>query len=179
MLLVQVAERLQSNVRTADLVTRIGGDELMIVLDRVASVPEALHLANRLRLCLKSPFLLNGIKFYVTASVGLAFCLAVSPEPPPKRSCATPIPHCTRRRTRRDAVAVFDESMRSRLSERVALEHDLYSAVSLGQLHLVYQPIVRLPDGPCVGMEALVRWAHPTTASSDQPNSSPWPKRPD
>ncbi len=45
----------------------------MIVLDRVASVPEALRLANRLRLCLKSPFLLNGIEFYVTASVGLAF----------------------------------------------------------------------------------------------------------
>ena len=52
--------------------------------------------------------------------------------------------------------------MRDEVSERVELERDLRSAVSLNQLHLVYQPIVALPRGPSVGMEALVRWAHPT-----------------
>ena len=59
-------------------------------------------------------------------------------------------------------MAIFDESMRDEVSERVELERDLRNAVSLGQLHLVYQPIVGLPRGPSVGMEALVRWAHPT-----------------
>jgi len=58
-------------------------------------------------------------------------------------------------------VAVFDESMRTRVAERVELEHDLHDAVALNQLHLVYQPIVRLPLGTVVGMEVLVRWAHP------------------
>ena len=61
----------------------------------------------------------------------------------------------------RDAVAVFDESMRTRVAERVELEHDLHDAVALNQLHLVYQPIVRLPLGTVVGMEVLVRWSHP------------------
>ena len=51
----------------------------------------------------------------------------------------------------RDAVAVFDSSMRTRVSERVELENDLRHAVELHQFHLVYQPIVRLPKGPVEG----------------------------
>ena len=74
-LLVEVAQRLQSNVRPTDLVTRIGGDEFMILLDHVVTTSEAMDLANRLRLCLKEPFVLNGIEFYISASVGLAFAV--------------------------------------------------------------------------------------------------------
>jgi EAL domain-containing protein (putative c-di-GMP-specific phosphodiesterase class I) len=62
----------------------------------------------------------------------------------------------------RDAVAVFDQTMRTKVEERVELERDLHFAVSMAQLHLVYQPIVRLPHSTVVGMEALVRWTHPT-----------------
>ena len=54
----------------------------------------------------------------------------------------------------RDAVAVFDESMRARMAERVELERDLRFAVGLNQLHLVYQPIVLLPHG------ASSAWRH-------------------
>ena len=162
-LLVDVARRLQAHVRPSDLVTRIGGDEFMIVLGQVVSVSQALELAHRLRSCLRTPFMVNGMEFYVSASIGLSFASADDPRVDAEllvRDADMALYQA--KDAGRDAVAVFDESMRTRVSERVELEHDLRRAVELRQLHLVYQPIIRIPDGPVEGVEALVRWAHPT-----------------
>jgi len=162
-LLIKVAQRLRSHVRPSDLVTRIGGDEFMIVLGHVVSVSQALDLANRLRFSLRAPFVVNDMEFYVSASIGLAFASGDDPEATAEvlvRDADTAMNQA--KDAGRDAVAVFDMSMRTRVSERVELEHDLRNAVALNQLHLVYQPIVHLPQGPIEGVEALVRWAHPT-----------------
>jgi diguanylate cyclase (GGDEF)-like protein len=162
-LLVRVAERLRANVKSTDMVTRIGGDEFMIVLGQVVSVSQALDLANRLRVCLREPFVMNDMDFYLSASIGLAFASGEDRRATSEalvRDADTAMYQA--KDAGRDAVAVFDQSMRQRRSERVALEHDLRAAVSQGQLHVVYQPIVRLPSGRPMGMEALVRWAHPT-----------------
>ncbi|MDR3650435.1 MAG: EAL domain-containing protein [Acidimicrobiales bacterium] len=162
-LLVAVASRLNDHVRPSDLVTRIGGDEFMIVLGQVVSVSQALDLANRLRFSLRAPFTVNGMEFYVSASIGLAFASGDDPNANAEvlvRDADTAMYQA--KDAGRDAVAVFDESMRTKVSERVELEHDLRRAVELRQLHLVYQPIVRIPHGPIEGVEALVRWAHPT-----------------
>jgi len=162
-LLISVGRRLQAHVRTSDLVTRIGGDEFMIVLGDVASVSHALDLANRLRACLREPFIVHGTEFYVSASVGLSFAANGDPTADAEvlvREADTAMYQA--KDAGRDSVAVFDESMRTKVSERVELENDLRHAVELRQLHLVYQPILRLPHGPIEGVEALVRWAHPT-----------------
>jgi diguanylate cyclase (GGDEF)-like protein len=162
-LLVAVSRRLQGHVRPSDLVTRIGGDEFMIVLGHVVNVSQALDLANRLRFCLRAPFIVNEMEFYVSASIGLSFASGDDPGATAEvlvRDADTAMYQA--KDAGRDAVAVFDESMRTKVSERVELEHDLRRAVELRQLHLVYQPIVRIPHGPIEGMEALVRWAHPT-----------------
>ena len=161
-LLIEVAERLRTNVRPTDLVTRIGGDEFMIVLGHVVSVSEALDLANRLRVCLAVPFVVHGMSFYVSASIGLAFASGDEPTATAEvliRDADTAMYQA--KDAGRDAVAVFDESMHARISERVQLERDLRHAVARNQMHLVYQPIVHLPGGNVAGMEALVRWAHP------------------
>jgi len=162
-LLVSVGRRLQEHVRSTDLVTRIGGDEFMIVLGEVASVSHALDLANRLRSCLREPFVVNGTEFYVSASVGLSFASGDDPTADAEvlvREADTAMYQA--KDAGRDSVAVFDESMRAKVSERVELEKDLRHAVARNELHLVYQPILRLPHGPVEGVEALVRWAHPT-----------------
>ena len=162
-LLVAVARRLNEHVRPADLVTRIGGDEFMVVLGHVVSVSQALDLANRLRSALRAPFVVNDMEFFVSASIGLAFASGDDPGASAEvlvRDADTAMYQA--KDAGRDAVAVFDESMRTKVSERVELEHDLRRAVELRQLHLVYQPIVRIPHGPIEGVEALVRWAHPT-----------------
>ena len=61
----------------------------------------------------------------------------------------------------RDGIAVFDQSMRARAAERLELEHNLRGAHERGELEVHFQPIVTLPDGQALGVEALVRWSHP------------------
>jgi diguanylate cyclase (GGDEF)-like protein len=162
-LLVMVAQRLRAHVRPSDLVTRVGGDEFMILLGHVVSISQALDLANRLRFCLRAPFIVNDVEFHVSASIGLVFASTEDPDATAEvlvRDADTAMNQA--KDVGRDAVAVFDKSMRTRVSERVELENDLRHAVSLHQLYLVYQPIVRLPQGTIDGLEALVRWSHPT-----------------
>src|SRR5262249_61691072 len=64
--------------------------------------------------------------------------------------------------TGRDAVSVFDSSMRDSATERVELERDLRHAMDSDELYLLYQPLVQLPMGRIEGFEALIRWSHPT-----------------
>jgi diguanylate cyclase (GGDEF)-like protein len=162
-LLVDVADRLRRNVRPDDLVTRIGGDEFMIVLGHIVGISEAVDLANRLRACLATPFIVRGMSFYISASIGLAFASGEDPEASAEVLIGDADTAMYQAKDAgRDAVAVFDESMRTRVTERLELERDLRHAVALDQLHLVYQPIVHLAGGNVVGMEALVRWSHPT-----------------
>jgi diguanylate cyclase (GGDEF)-like protein len=161
LVLCDVATRLRAGIADRGLVGRIGGDEFLVVLDDVRSVGECLDHANRLRRVLGAPYVLAGGDFHLTASVGLA-CTpeggAASAESL-IRDADTALYQA--KEAGRDTVAVFETSMRTVLAERVDLERDLRHAVEDGQLHLVYQPIVRLRDGKVIGIEALVRWAHP------------------
>ncbi len=161
LLLIEVAERLRAHVRPTDLVTRIGGDEFTIILSHVVSVSQAMDLAERLLVSLREPFILDGKPFHVSASIGLAFASGDDTDATVEalvRNADTAMYHA--KQSGRDAVALFDESMHARATE-LELERDLHHAVELGQLHLLYQPIVSLPGTSVVGMEALLRWTHP------------------
>jgi diguanylate cyclase (GGDEF)-like protein len=161
-LLVQVAKRLTENTRAGDLVSRIGGDEFVVVLGGSVGVAEARAFANRLRSCLRAPFYIDGSEFFVTASIGIAFANPSDPFEAEAliRDADTAVHQA--KAAGRDAVAVFDDSMRAQLTERVELEHDLRRAVERHELHLVFQPIVKMGHNEVLGFEALVRWAHPS-----------------
>lgn len=162
-LLVQVAERLGSLAREGDLVYRLGGDEFVVLLGLPVAVSEAVALANRLLQGLKPPIEIDGFEFKVSGSIGLAFASGDDPHAVTEaliRDADTAMHKA--KESGRDQVAVFDASMRNQVTERIALEHGLHDAIVQRQFLLEYQPIIGLPHGPSVGMEALVRWAHPT-----------------
>lgn len=161
-LLVTVADRLRSRLRPTDVVARIGGDEFIVVLDRLVSVSQAVELANRLHSCLREPFIVNNSEIRVSASIGLAFASGDDPTASAEalvRDADTAMYQA--KDAGRDMVAVFDTTMHERVAERVELENDMRSAIENNEFRLVYQPILDLNKDVVVGVEALLRWTHP------------------
>ena len=161
-LLIAVAQRLQATVRHRDIVARTGGDEFVIVLDDVVGVQQAMESVERIRRCFQMPFSVRDAEIYSTASLGVAFADGKDPAVDFEtmiRDADTAMYQA--KDAGRDGIAVFDESMRERAAERLKLEHDLRGAHERGEIKVHFQPIVTLPHGHALGVEALLRWTHP------------------
>jgi len=162
-LLVDVAARLQQCVPEGALVARVGGDEFLIVVDAITGIQAVLADCERIRIAISEPFELRGNHIYTSVSIGVALAsgdaLAVDAEAM-IREADTAMYQA--KDAGRNGVSVFDTTMRDRVAERLMLERDLHVALARGEFELHYQPIVQLPAGPVVGLEALLRWLHPT-----------------
>ncbi|HEY4753535.1 MAG TPA: diguanylate cyclase, partial [Candidatus Limnocylindrales bacterium] len=161
LLLIEVAHRVQAAARTTDTVARLGSDEFGVVLGGVRSVREAERVAERIERELAAPFELDGQEVQITASVGLAIGRTAVTYPNDLLREAEIALH----RSKADpalGTVLFDPEMRAQTVERATLEHDLRRAIERAELRLHYQPLVELETGAVVGMEALLRWQHPT-----------------
>ncbi|MGY2065534.1 putative bifunctional diguanylate cyclase/phosphodiesterase [Blastococcus sp. SYSU DS0619] len=158
-LLCEVATRLQAEVRTGDLLARLGGDEF-VVLAQDLDADGALVLAERLRTHLQRPFRLGGMELTVDAAVGVA----VGPEHAESAVELLQLADLAMYSAKagRLGAAGYDEARdghgRHRLEDVAALRR----ALEHGELVLHYQPKLALTTGTVEGVEALVRWQHPT-----------------
>jgi diguanylate cyclase (GGDEF)-like protein len=162
-LLVAVAGRLKGRVRRHELVARVGGDEFVVILDDVTGVADAFEVCRRIRAALEAPFVLRGGEVFTSASIGVALSegrAAAGGAETMIREADTAMYQA--KDAGRNRVSVFDRSMRERVTERLTLENDLRFALERNELDVHYQPIIRLPAGPVEGLEALLRWSHPT-----------------
>jgi diguanylate cyclase len=159
-LLETVADRLGAALRPQDVVSRFGGDEFTILLADVVDMDDALEVAGRLAAALTPPIVLEGEPRFVTASVGVALAGDVHLGADQLLQDADVAMYRAKERGKARCEG-FDDSLRAVAVRRLALEGGLREALANGELHLEFQPQVRLPGGAITGAEALIRWRHP------------------
>ena len=157
-LLLAVAERLTECLRPADTIARLGGDEFAVLLEELRQPGDAARAAQRLLDALRAPFELRGREFYISASIGIA--AGAGDAETLLRDADLAMYRAKARGKGR--YAVYEPSMHTAIVERMELEFDLKRALEQDELAVVYQPIFSLVDGRVSGVEALVRWHHPT-----------------
>ncbi len=160
-LLVAVASRLEAALREADTIGRMGGDEFVVLIDG-ASLDAAPELvAERLLDVMHQPFELDEVSLpiIVNASVGIAMGDRANPEDLLRDA---DVALYQAKDAGKNRYEVFDPEVRTGISNRTELEFELRSALDDKQFRLVYQPIYNLDDLTFIGVEALLRWEHPT-----------------
>ena len=160
-LLRQVADRLTENVRVIDTPARFGGDEFAILLEEIKHESDPVVLATRLQAALVVPHDLGDTEVVVSASIGIALGRPEYDDTETVMRDADAAMYHAKMQGKR-AYAVFDPSMHEAVVDRLRLEGELRAALEAAQFVLHYQPIVDLGTGRADGVEALVRWQHPT-----------------
>jgi diguanylate cyclase (GGDEF)-like protein len=161
-LLRQVARRLKSALRGTDVLARLGGDEFAIIQagcdDQTAS---SINLATRISKLIAEPFLLPGHRVEIGTSIGIA----MAPEHGSDQEQLMQKADLALYRSKsagRNCVTLYDEAMSAELEARSTLEGDLRDAIARCQFEVHYQPFFDVQTGARQGLEALVRWRHPT-----------------
>jgi diguanylate cyclase (GGDEF)-like protein len=159
-LLIDVAERLRATVRPGDLVTRLRGDDFVVLCHDITDEASARVVAQRLTGGLADPFWVDGAPHFLSASMGISRATSWTGQAAELLHDANAA--LTRAKTGgRSGSAIYDPSMERELSLRGRFEHDLFDAMGKGELLLHYQPVLDLGTGTVAGVEALLRWQHP------------------
>ena len=157
--LCEVAQRLVATVRSVDLVARRGGDEFVIVMSDPSGA--ALHTAQSLLDTVARPMTIEGHEIHLTCSIGVAVAPADADRADTLLRRANAALHQAKL-LGRNQVNVYAGASHEDDPERLALETALRHALRDEQFELHYQPQVDLGHGRIVGVEALLRWLHPT-----------------
>ncbi|HVL17672.1 MAG TPA: EAL domain-containing protein [Gemmatimonadales bacterium] len=159
-LLIAAAERFESCARAADTVSRLGGDEFAILIEHVAGSDGRPELLQRLEEAMTYPFALSGNQVQVSASIGVATASPGDTADDLLRNADVAMYAAKRRGKGRSET--YELRMYADVRERLEMEAALRTALETNQLSLHFQPIVSLKTGALYGVEALVRWDHPS-----------------
>lgn len=156
-----VAERLEAVIRTHDTVGRLGGDEFVVLVESAARGARLDSLARRVIEALHKPVEIEGFgpSVSLTASIGVAFGRYNTPGDL-LRDARTAL--IAAKAAGKDRYTVFNANMRSVVEGRGEMEIELNNALAAGQFFLLYEPVRDLTTGNVVGMEADIRWRHPS-----------------
>jgi diguanylate cyclase (GGDEF)-like protein len=160
-LLVAVADRLTGMLRPGDSLARLSGDEFVILCEDLVGPSGADPIALRLNEELSKPFSLSVGEVHLTASIGIAFT-GMGIEAPEELLRDADLAMYRSKRGQAGLRAVLDLRELHLAGHQAGLARSLPGAIARGELHLDYQPIVDARDGRLTGLEALLRWTHPS-----------------
>ncbi|AYM84712.1 GGDEF family protein [Agrobacterium tumefaciens str. Kerr 14] len=158
-LLLKTAERIAKSLRKNDLVLRVGGDEFVIILEEGRNDVEA--RLQRIRAAVSQPLRIGNYDIKVTCSIGMAF-FPEHGETTAEIVAAADLAMYEAKHNGRDSIATFTPNMADDLRKKFTRIEELRKAVKRDEFVLHFQPQVDLVSGAISGVEALVRWQHPT-----------------
>ena len=159
-LLIAVAQRLRESVRTSDTPARLGGDEFAVLLSDVGGVADAAIPAQNILEAIAAPIDLGEKQVSVRGSIGIAIHENGQGAADLLRNADVAMYGA--KTGGKGRYKVFDERMHSAAVQRFQLKNELVAAVENGEFRLHYQPVKDLASGRTKGVEALLRWLHPT-----------------
>ncbi|TAK93441.1 MAG: EAL domain-containing protein [Aquabacterium sp.] len=157
--LIEIARRLRSAMRTSDIVARLGGDEFVILLPQISAVEDGERVAQKVLDLFVDPLRIGSHELRVTPSIGLAI------YPEHGADTITLMRHADlamyqAKSDGRNRVQVYSDKMQSPSADTLVLENDLYKALERDELRLHFQPQFDCATGRISGAEALLRWEH-------------------
>ncbi|HSJ47779.1 MAG TPA: EAL domain-containing protein [Gammaproteobacteria bacterium] len=158
-MLMEVSNRLRGLVREEDTVSRLGGDEFIILLLGV-DAEGAAHVASKIIRAMAEPFMIGGDELTITPSIGIAMYPDDGQEIETLLQCADSAMYKAKD-TGRNNYRFFTVEMHSHIRRTLQLENALRRALERNELALHYQPQLEISSGDIVGVEALLRWQHP------------------
>ena len=164
-LITAIGRRIVSATRPGDVVARHGGDEFLVLCEG-ADDDSALDIAERIRVAVTDPVVLQGVETRTGASIGIVVEKGGGTTSPPAEAALdlvhdadTAMYHAKSRG--RSRCEIYSTDMRDQARQRAALASDLEQAIARDQMHLVFQPIADATTGRTEAVEALMRWSHP------------------
>jgi diguanylate cyclase (GGDEF)-like protein/PAS domain S-box-containing protein len=162
MVLREVAHRFTANVRAVDTAARFGGDEFAVLLENIPNEQAAVETAERILMALSRPIDLGDNTLVISASLGIAIADPGTSVGADELIRNADVAMYIAKAERDGGYRIFEPGMHQRALSRLELRADLERALTRDEFEIHYQPIVRLDDGVVCGVEALLRWNHPT-----------------
>jgi diguanylate cyclase (GGDEF)-like protein/PAS domain S-box-containing protein len=159
--LMEVAKRVATSIRSSDTAARFGGDEFAVLLEDIESAQEAADTAERILESLTVPMRLDQKELVVRSSLGISVVEGDAGADADELIRNADAAMYIAKRDGKGGYRLFEPAMHEGVLARLELRADLQRAIAGDQLELYYQPVVRLDDGSVSGVEALLRWRHP------------------
>ena len=159
-LLKLVGQRLRSELREADTLARVGGDEFNLLIPEINDIQDARNLAEKILRLTSEPFLIKNEEIFISFSIGIS----VYPSDGDTKDALiknADIAMYKVKNSGKNGYAFFSEQMKTHFSASLDIENGLRKAISTDELCLYYQPQFNMQESKVVGVEALVRWQHP------------------
>ncbi|SDD34147.1 diguanylate cyclase/phosphodiesterase [Sphingomonas sp. YR710] len=157
-LIITVARRLVSTLRSGDFLARLAGDEFAVLLAVGDNESDALHAARRIQGCFATPVRLGDLEIKIDCAVG---CALMAPGVESAEDIIRNAQFAMKRAKYSGHAEIYRSSDSAAARQRFSLETELRRAIERDQLTLAFQPLIALDSGRVAGFEALARWEHP------------------